>query len=247
MRETSAGPPPRAWKAQPVHGAPAAVAPAIELVHRGAQRLARHLVPGAAAEEVWVGLLPELQQVRVEAPRRGGHRGESEQRLGPPALRVGLIADRRLGHQAGEVDDEHLVTRTPPRSRGRAGNPSRAGPRPRGRRRPPGRAAAARFRPGDRVEVVLDAAEVVERAFPLRQQLIDPGRPVAVEVLARDVGGVVVRARRRCWRSRSSRPAGSRPRAARRRARRPSHSCSRSSPAWEVGTPRRSGSLPTSL
>ena len=102
-------------------------------------------------------------------------------------------------------------------------------------------ALAARVQPGqavgrllarDRVEVELDALEVLEREpLALAEQLLDTRGPVAVQVLAGDVVRVVVRRRCGCWRSRSRRPAGSRARAGRHRARSPPTRTRRSSPA----------------
>ena len=61
-----------------------------------AQRLDRQLVPVAAADQLGVALVPQLDQPREEAPRRRVHRREAELRLRPPALGVVGVADRRL-------------------------------------------------------------------------------------------------------------------------------------------------------
>ena len=192
----------RVGEAQPVHAAPLpsrGIRPVagLELVERRPERFEREIVPRHAADQLGVAFLPQLQQPRLEPPRRGGHRREAQLRLRDPAVGLIVVADDGPGDGAREVDREHLVDRARngvgvearvPASQplDRADLALAVGPQP-GEPR-------ARLGAGNRVHVGLDSREVIERvALALAQELLDPHRPVAVQVLAGDVVRVVVR------------------------------------------------------
>src|SRR4051794_35985840 len=140
----------------------------LELVERGRQRLERQLVPRVPADELWIGLVPQLDQPRLETPRRGHHRRESELRARAPAFRVVRVTDHRLGHGAREVCGERRVDGSRDRPGIEAVIPALQ-PLERADFSLSGRAEAGepvrRLLAWNRMEVELDALEVIERVL----------------------------------------------------------------------------------
>src|SRR3954462_15306249 len=83
----------------------------LEVVERAAQSLESELVPGAA-DQLLVGLVPELEQMGVPAPG-GGDVGD-EAVVGPVEVALGeiAVADGRPGELAGQAKQERLVDRS---------------------------------------------------------------------------------------------------------------------------------------
>ena len=185
----------------------AAPAPAlgVRAVARPRGRRARSTAPSTASSSqsrppISSGSPSSHSSIRRAWKRHGDgvHRREAELRLRSPALGVVRVADRRLRDEHGEVVREEVVDRRRRRSRSSrrwsqllSRSIARTSRWCGGRRRASRCAVSS---PGIEKHVELDAREVVERVvLALGQQLLDPLRAPAVEVLAGDVVRVVGR------------------------------------------------------
>ena len=161
-----------------------------EAVDRGAQRVERELVPGAA-DQLLIALGPEFEQVRLPAPGRADVGEEAVVRAVEPALGEVAITDHGAGELARQPQRERLVDRRRDRVRRHPPVPAAQALDRRRSRWSRGRSRASRCavsRPGSESMSVCMALKAVEIVLVGGgEDVLDPARPVAVELVADDV------------------------------------------------------------